>query len=450
MLDAITLRVAFLVVALTLLTLSFFVTYRSTRSAYSLWWSIGLALLLAGNTAFILNGTAHETWANPLGNLLAVAGGASIWTATRSLRGLRVKAWQLAVPPLVTGGVSVVDDLFRDWSGTALFLGFMALWFGLAARELLQTDASYVKIRRPLVVAFAVLGLYYLVRMVVYITGGPSGFFTTGYGVQVSTLILLVLLVGVSFSMASLSSDQLANVLRASANRTGRELEQAAQVQRNLLPHKPPELPGFEVAGAVVPSGTMSGDFFDWQQTRDGLALTVGDVMGKGFGAAVIAATLRGVLRATTRTAGALTTVATADAIVQADLDTNEAFVTMFHARLRADGRLTVLDAGHGLAVLVRADGRHELMRGDNPPIGMVPEQRWTTATYQLEPGDLMLVFSDGVLDLFDGTLHAVTRAADVAGSGVSAERAVERIIRLATDVHLDDDVTVMAVRRLA
>ncbi len=126
------------------------------------------------------------------------------------------------------------------------------------------------------------------------------------------------------------------NVLRASARRTGRELEQAAQVQRNLLPNNPPELPGFEVAGAVVPSGTMSGDFFDWHHTPDGLALTVGDVMGKGLGAAVIAATLRGVLRATARTSGAQTTVATADSIVQRDLDTNEAFVTMFHARLRS------------------------------------------------------------------------------------------------------------------
>lgn len=450
MLDAITLRVAFVVVALTLLALSLLVTYRTTRSAYSLWWSIGLGLLLAGNSAFMLNETPHQAWASPVGNMLSVAGGASIWTATRSLRGLRPRPWHLAVPPLLTGAVSVADDQFRDWSGTALFLGFMSLWFALAARELLATDMSYSKIRRPLVAASGALGLYYLVRMVLYITGGPTGFFTTGYAVQLTSLILLVLLVAVSFSMASLSSDQLASVLRASASRTGRELEQAAQVQRNLLPHRPPELRGFEVAGAVVPSGTMSGDFFDWQQTREGLALTVGDVMGKGFGAAVIAATLRGVLRATARKAGTLTTVLTVDEIVQADLDTNEAFVTMFHARLRTNGELTVLDAGHGLGVIVRADGRRDLMRGHNPPIGMVPDQRWTTATYQLDLGDLLLVFSDGVLDLFDGTLESINRAADVAGSGVSAERAVARISGLAVDAQLDDDVTVMAVRRVA
>src|SRR3712207_1199237 len=103
MLDAITLRVAFIVVALTLLSLSFLVTYRSTRSAYSLWWSVGLALLLAGNTAFILNGTPQEAWANPLGNALGVAGGASLWAATRSLRGLWTRPWTLAFAPALVG-----------------------------------------------------------------------------------------------------------------------------------------------------------------------------------------------------------------------------------------------------------------------------------------------------------------------------------------------------------
>jgi phosphoserine phosphatase RsbU/P len=446
----VTLRVAFVVVALTLLSLSLFVTYRSTKSPYSLWWSVGLVLLLAGNAAFILDATPYAAWTNPLGSLLAVGGAGSVWAASRSLRGKRPVTWLLTVAPLLAGAVSIVDDLFRNWTGTALFLAFMSLGFALASWELLRADASLSRSRRPLIAASALLALYYLIRMVLYVTGGPGGFFTTGYGVQITTLIFLVLLVIVSFSMASLSSDQLANRLQASARRTGRELEQAAQVQRNLLPQKPPALHGFEVAGAVVPSGTMSGDFFDWQQTGDGLALTVGDVMGKGFGAAVIAATLRGVLRATARKAGALATVSTADAIVQADLDTNEAFVTMFHARLRPDGELTVLDAGHGLGVIVRADGSQELLRGQNPPIGMVPDQRWRVATYQLHVGDLMLVFSDGVLDLFDGTLNSIRLAAEVAGMGVSADRAVGRLIRIADGIHLDDDVTVMAVRRVA
>ena len=76
------------------------------------------------------------------------------------------------------------------------------------------------------------------------------------------------------------------------------ELAHAIQVQRGLLPKQFLSLPGFDVAGACVPTRSVGGDFYDWYPIGEGAAFTLGDVMGKGVGAALIAATVRGVLRA--------------------------------------------------------------------------------------------------------------------------------------------------------
>ncbi len=79
MLDTPSLRVAFGVVALTMLVLFYFVTYRSTRSAYSAWWCAALGMFVGGASLYLFNGTSNQVWANPLANVLVVAGAASVW-----------------------------------------------------------------------------------------------------------------------------------------------------------------------------------------------------------------------------------------------------------------------------------------------------------------------------------------------------------------------------------
>ncbi|MFD3443266.1 PP2C family protein-serine/threonine phosphatase [Microbacteriaceae bacterium 4G12] len=454
MLDAATLRVAFALTALTLLALFLLVTYRSTRTPYSLWWSCALALFLAGSGAYLLDFTPQQVWANPLGNGLFVAGAASVWIGARSLRARPLHWWQFVAPTVVIIVVSAFDSpATNDWSGGPLFLALLSGLIGLSAREILLLDPGYSRTRWPLFLASAALAAYYFVRLIVYLLDGPRGaFFVQYFGTQTTTLITMVLLVVVSFSMASLSGEQLAREMGARMEHTGRELAAAGQVQRRLLPAEAPGVPGYDVAGACVPSGAMSGDFFDWQHTPDGLALTVADVMGKGVGAAMIAATVRAALRVTVPSAGPADAVAAVDQIVETDLVTNEAFVTLLHMRLNATtGVLTVVDAGHGLGLIARADGTRELFRSSNTPLGVLGGQVWTARTYQLCPGDLVLVFSDGVLDLFDGTLDSLSRAADLARSAApTAQDAVDSIRRLAEGVELPDDVTVVAVRRTA
>jgi sigma-B regulation protein RsbU (phosphoserine phosphatase) len=418
LLDSSTLRVTFGVSALTLFLLFALVTYRHTRSPFSFWWSAALALFMGGSLAYLLDGTPGQVWANPLGNGLIVAGAASTWMGSRSLRGLPTP-WSLVVAPtaLVVAVSSVDSPATNDWSGGALYLALMCTLIALSTRELVLLDAGLSRTRWPLITASGALSLYYAVRFVVFLASGPrSDLFMAWFGTPSTTLITLVLLVVVSFSMASLSGEQVARMFAARAARSRQELVDGGGVQRRLLPQTVPDLPGYDVAGSCVPSGAVSGDFFDWKATPDGLVVTLADVMGKGVGAAMIAATVRAALRV---------------------------------ASPAHDPAVHAYDAGHGLGVVCRVDGTRESVPSLNLPLGAFGTQRWATSTVRLDPGDLLLICSDGVLDLFDGTLASMDTAALTAmAAEPTADAAVRSLTRLAAEGTPPDDVTVVAIRR--
>lgn len=210
MLDIATLRVAFGVVALTLVFLFTFATHRGPRSAYSRWWSAALVLFLAGSAAYLFNGTPSQAWANPLGNALLVAGSGNVWAGARSLRVPRPEAWPLVAAPVLAFGVAVVDHpATNTWSGGAVFLALMSLLIGMASYELSALPRSYSRVRRPMFFASATFSAYYFLRLVAFMAEGPNGAtFRTYFGSAVTTLVTMVLLVVVSFSMAALSNEQ--------------------------------------------------------------------------------------------------------------------------------------------------------------------------------------------------------------------------------------------------
>ncbi|RNE66711.1 GGDEF domain-containing protein [Cryobacterium tepidiphilum] len=219
MLDVATLRVAFGVVALTLVFLFTVTTHRGPRSAYSRWWSLALILFLAGSAAYLFNGTPHQVWANPLGNALLVAGAADVWAGARSLRLPRPEVWPLVAAPVVAFGVASLDHPATNvWSGGAAFLALMSLMIGLASYELSALPRSYSRVRRPMFFASATFSAYYFLRLVAFMAEGPDGAtFRAYFGSAVTTLVTMVLLVVVSFSMAALSNEQRTRDLNARA-----------------------------------------------------------------------------------------------------------------------------------------------------------------------------------------------------------------------------------------
>jgi serine phosphatase RsbU (regulator of sigma subunit) len=228
------------------------------------------------------------------------------------------------------------------------------------------------------------------------------------------------------------------------------ELERATEVQQSLLPKEDVRVDGYDLAGAFRPSRSVGGDFYDWYRTPDGLHLTFADAMGKGMGAALIAATVRAVMRSTGHRRDLDAAFASAATTIAADLDSSNSFATLFHARLdAASGVVNYIDAGHGLALHVRANGELHRLQSGGPPVGAWAGSAWPQSAIGLAPGDSLVVVSDGVLDVFD-SVESFTEAVGSATRGqASAQAASDAILALAPAESAEDDVTVVVVRRL-
>jgi serine phosphatase RsbU (regulator of sigma subunit) len=239
------------------------------------------------------------------------------------------------------------------------------------------------------------------------------------------------------------------------------ELARAEGVQHGLLPQDSPSIPGFGVAGCCIPASEVGGDFFDWFPVGNEFQFTIADVMGKGLGAALIAASVRAVLRTTLRAPARRGDVERrqplliADAVTNAargmepDLQETSSFVTLFTARLEvATGTLRYVDAGHGLSAVVGVDGVPHLLTSNDVPIGVLPDDSWSEHVVQLAPGDTLLSVSDGVLDYFSSALEVLDAAAVLARGADTAQQIVDQITRFARARRIKDDITALVVRR--
>lgn len=380
-----------------------------------------------------------------------------------------------AVCSLVLPGVTITDAVSM-WAGVALaFLGLafttlLLLRPGLARYELLVPALDFVAIgllrfgtgdaRSPFLAAVLLPVIWIAARPgrrnVLYPLVGTAGTFLVPLALSdadpgASEMVRLgfVLLV---FAAVAWVTNELA---RQAANRLHHvqelrrlaedEIGQAAVVQRSLLPTSLAGIPAqFTVRGVCLPTRSVGGDFYDWFPTPGGAAFTLGDVMGKGVGAGMIAAVVRSVLRATTRAGSPSEAVGRAAIGVDTggDGSTTEQFTTCFHAHVDTDGTVHWVDAGHGLAMVVRHDGGLDWLRGDDLPIGV--GTTWTTHETSLRAGDVLVTVSDGVLDLFDDDLDELAACVQ---AHPDPDALVAEVRQRGRDAHADDDVTLLAVR---
>jgi hypothetical protein len=232
--------------------------------------------------------------------------------------------------------------------------------------------------------------------------------------------------------------------------RDSMDLDRAHDVQQALLPATSPGAPSFEIAGLCLPARRVGGDFYTWKETGGILDLTLADVMGKGTAAALMAATIR----AAVHSAGNREPAAAFDQVardLEHDLDVTGIFATAFQARLDLQtGELLYADAGHGLTLVVAPDGSYRQLRGNGLPLGLGGPGSWQTGATTLSQGDVLVSFTDGVLDLYGGTLGALDDVAELVAQHPVPSALTSAFRALAPTGEQDDDITVVALRRVA
>ena len=178
------------------------------------------------------------------------------------------------------------------------------------------------------------------------------------------------------------------------------ELQAAALIQEGFLPSAPPSLAGYEVGGHLQPSGQIGGDFYDYiELSPEEVGVVLGDASGKGIPGALLMARAQAVVRAEAATAGAASDVVRRVNASIHNENVRDQFVTLFYLVLSAHSRqICYVNAGHPRALLVGSDGvRH--LPATGPPLGVFADAEYDEATVTVEPGHILVVYSDGVTE---------------------------------------------------
>lgn len=229
------------------------------------------------------------------------------------------------------------------------------------------------------------------------------------------------------------------------------QMRRAAELQAGMLPASPLEEDGFELAAHFTPAREISGDFYDWYHpSADRLNITLGDVMGKGLQASLMMATARAALRGAARIEPMDVGIAQAAEVMSAALEVNHAYVTVFHCSFNLrTGQIQYIDAGHGHTRVLRGVSGQEVLPERSAPIGIFPDTQFLIGRVTLNPGDTLVVFSDGLLDLRPDLATKDVLLPYDARRASSAQEMVDVLARGASEKELFDDVTIVALRRL-
>jgi serine phosphatase RsbU (regulator of sigma subunit)/anti-sigma regulatory factor (Ser/Thr protein kinase) len=242
----------------------------------------------------------------------------------------------------------------------------------------------------------------------------------------------------------------------ATRQRFEQELEVARLIQQNFLPKELPDLPGWQVAALYRPAREVGGDFYDVIPLPDGrVGFVIGDVTDKGVPAALVMSATRSVLRASAqRLIEPGEVLERVNEHLCPDMP-EKMFVTCLYAVLDAEsGLLRFANAGHDLPYVQTADGVIEL-RARGMPLGLMPGMSYEEKEATLQPGDSVLLHSDGVLEAHDAErdMFGAPRLKETMARAPGGRELIDRVLSdlaafTGPDAEQEDDITMVTLQR--
>jgi sigma-B regulation protein RsbU (phosphoserine phosphatase) len=234
------------------------------------------------------------------------------------------------------------------------------------------------------------------------------------------------------------------------------EFATAREVQVALLPTSFVQPAHFEVAAHSVPCRYVGGDFYDLLTLEDGrAALLLGDVSGKGISAALLASMAQGIIQALFDSQLSLSALLTSlNRVLVRKSDANR-FITLFCALIDPDGTFTFANAGHNPAILVRANGKTELLSTGSMLLGAFEDVKYQTQQTKLGPGDVVVIFSDGVTEAVNaanqvfGDMRLEQLVRDSVGLRAKEikDRIEQEVLAFTRGLPQGDDITLIALK---
>jgi len=249
------------------------------------------------------------------------------------------------------------------------------------------------------------------------------------------------------------------NEIEEAERAMAKEMQQAALIQQGLLPSKPPTVAGLDIFGKTTACHTVGGDYFDYLEFPDGrIAVLVGDVAGKGMPASLLMSSLQARVQVLFEDPDELARkIGRLNKTLSSNIPDNR-FITFFMTVINpSTGELVYTNAGHNPPLLVRASGGCDKLAGGGVILGILPMATYKEMSGQMQPGDVLVLFSDGVTEAPNpadedygderlGQLVASMRDRPAQEIVEAVEKAVADFTQGAPAA---DDITVVVARRI-
>jgi len=283
------------------------------------------------------------------------------------------------------------------------------------------------------------------------------------------------------------SLNQSKQEIEAYSKALDEEMEKGRQIQRDFLPQHIPQLPNWDISTYFAPAKQVSGDFYDvFSLPGDNLGVVIGDVADKGVGSALYMALIRSLIRvfsghislhgfanfsinngvaksvteqyATPDQLNALTAVKLTNDYIAHEHAKEGMFATLFFGVINPfNGIMAYINGGHEPLVITDSNGIKQSLAPTGPAVGTLVDMKFEIRQVQIEPGDILIGYTDGVIEALapNGEFFTRERLLSIIKRSPSSTLAlVERIkTNLLSHVHNappSDDITMLAIRRLS